>query len=288
MSWASTIHRLLRITEGHCTVVCVDFVRDVEQVVDQFCNSGTKAAKYTGQMTIDDRNDTARRFSQGEFPVLVAKESFELGVNNPNITQVIRIGSPRNLGVLLQEFGCAGRKIGVTASATLYSNECIDDKRLGVWLKSSLDPRTTDNAHNAMKAEILVTYTKTWQFIYCVYYGKCILWSLSHFYGGTDDENLPTCFTVNAPLCMICEAADSICNETVDIQNHLCILLKAVCRLHESSLNSITRTLLVGTIMKASSKYIMDNETISKLIDKEDDCWGSGLVVNGINMVCMV
>ena len=69
----------------------------------------------------------------------------------------------------MQEFGRAGRKIGVTASATLYFNECIDDKCLGVWLKSSLDPRTTDNAHNAMKAEILATYTKTWQFVYCVY-----------------------------------------------------------------------------------------------------------------------
>ena len=62
----------------------------------------------------------------------------------------------------------------------------------------------------------------------------------------------------------------------VDIQNYLCILLKAVCRLHE---NGITRILLIGTIMKATSKYIMDNESISKLIG----CWGSGLVVNGIN-----
>ena len=43
-------------------MVYVDFVRDVEQVVELFCNSGTKAAKHMGQMTIDDRNDTKKRF----------------------------------------------------------------------------------------------------------------------------------------------------------------------------------------------------------------------------------
>ena len=62
MSWASTVHRLQHITEDHCTVVYVDFVRDVEQVVELFCNSGTKAAKHMGQMTIDDRNDTKKAF----------------------------------------------------------------------------------------------------------------------------------------------------------------------------------------------------------------------------------
>ena len=95
------------------------------------------------------------------------------------------------------------------------------------------------------------------------------------FYGGADDENPPTCFTVNAPLSTTCEATDNICNETVDIQNHLCILLKAVCSLHENGLDG--RTLLVGTIMKATSKYKIDNELIGKLTDKQDTCWGSGL-----------
>ena len=47
--------------------------------------------------------------------------------------------------------------LGGAANATLYFNECIDDNRLGVWLKSSLDPCTTDNAHNTIKAEILAT-----------------------------------------------------------------------------------------------------------------------------------
>ena len=42
-------------------------------------------------------------FQQGDTSVLVATESYELGVDKPNVDQVIRIRCPRNLGVLLQE-----------------------------------------------------------------------------------------------------------------------------------------------------------------------------------------
>ena len=47
--------------------------------------------------------------------MLVATESFELGVDYTNITQVIKIGCPCNLGVLLQELSRAGRNPGSIA-----------------------------------------------------------------------------------------------------------------------------------------------------------------------------
>ena len=71
--------------------------------------SNFEAGKYTGKMTVEDRKQADCKLLQGELSVLVATESFELGVDNPSINQVIRIGCPRNLGVLLQEFGRAGR-----------------------------------------------------------------------------------------------------------------------------------------------------------------------------------
>ena len=279
-SWAGTVLQLLPMLEGHCTVLYVDFIRDVEQVVQQFCSKGVKAAKYHGDMKIEDRNEIERRFYREEFPVLVATESFELGVDNPNITQVIRVGSPRNLGVLLQEFGRGGRKPGASANATLLFNECIDDKRLAVWLKSSLDSRTNSDANEAKKVEVLATYTKTWQYAYCIYHGKCLLWSLSHFYGGADDGEPPTCFTANAPLCSVCEATDIICEQSVNIQNHLCVLLSAISHLHDNGLSTVTRMLLVGFLMKATSKYVQNNKVIREMIDTSDTYWGCGLVVN--------
>ena len=86
-------------------MVYLDFVNDVDEVTDILCQGGCKVGKYTGQMSIDDRQQADRKFLAGDLTVLIATESFELGVDNPNITQVIRIGCPRNLGVLLQELG---------------------------------------------------------------------------------------------------------------------------------------------------------------------------------------
>ena len=63
--------------------------------------------------------------------MLVARESYELGVDNPNVDQVIRMGCTRNLGVFLQEVGCAGRKLDCMAQGMLLFNEYIDDKHLG-------------------------------------------------------------------------------------------------------------------------------------------------------------
>ena len=67
-------------------------------------------------------------FQFGETSVLVATESYELGIDNPNINQVIRIGCLRNLGVFLQEVGRAGRKPDSTVIGLLLFKEYIDDK----------------------------------------------------------------------------------------------------------------------------------------------------------------
>lgn len=127
--------------------------------------------------------------------------------------------------MLPQEFGRAGRKEGMVANALLYFNEYIDDKRLGLWLKSSLNSASDDEAHEIVKAEVISNYTNAWKFIYSLYHGKYLSWALSHFYGGADDTNPPTCFVSNSPLCMVCKLSDVLCEESLDIKEHLCTLL---------------------------------------------------------------
>ena len=90
-------------------MVYLDFVKDVEEISELLKQSGFKVGKYTGQITVEDRRKADRKLLNGELSVLVATESFELGVDNPNINQVVRIGCPRNNCVLLQEV--EGRKI---------------------------------------------------------------------------------------------------------------------------------------------------------------------------------
>ena len=44
------------------------------------------------------------------------------------------------------------------ANAILYFIEYIDDKRLGLWLKSSLDSASDDEAHEIAKSEVISNY----------------------------------------------------------------------------------------------------------------------------------
>ena len=48
------------------------------------------------------------------------------------------------------------------------------------------------------------------------------------FYGGADDNDLPTCFTANAPLCAVCRISDAICQESSDIQDYLLLLFQTI------------------------------------------------------------
>lgn len=194
----------------------LDFVKDVEEVSELLKQSGFKVGRYTGQMTVEDRKKADRKLLNDDLSVLVATESFELGIDNPNINQVVHIGCPHNLGVLLQEVGRAGRQKDSTANGLLLFNECIDDKRLDLWLKSALDSSDVSSQLEKVRNEMLTNYAKAWRFIYAIYHGKCLSWALSHFYA--DDQDPPTCFVANNLLCSVCEESEAICQETVDIQ----------------------------------------------------------------------
>ena len=91
----------------------------------------------------------------GELSALVASKSYELGVDNPNIYQVVRIGCPRNLSVLLQVIGRAGRQSDSIGNGLLLFNEAIDDKRFGLWLKSALDGSDKSPAMEKAKHDMI-------------------------------------------------------------------------------------------------------------------------------------
>jgi len=101
-SWSRTAENLIEVLDSNVTVIYLDFVSDVEQMTELLNKSVTSAMKYTGHMKLDDRVLIERRFLKGEAPVLVATEAYELGVDNPNITQVVRIGCPRNIDAFIE------------------------------------------------------------------------------------------------------------------------------------------------------------------------------------------
>ena len=69
------------------------------------------------------------------------------------------------------------------ANALLYFNEYIDDKQLGLWLKSTLDSTNSDETHDQAKDEIISNYMYAWKIIHSAYHmhdNSCNLFMLSN------------------------------------------------------------------------------------------------------------
>ena len=180
--------------------------------------------------------------------------------------------------------GRAGRSPGAKANGILLFNEYIDDKRLGLWLKSALDCQESDHLIQQDKADVLLTYEKSWRFIYSLYHGKCLSWALSHFYGGADDNDPPTCFTANAPLCAVCRVSDAICQESCDIQDYLLLLFQTIKTLSNAGFLGVTKTLLIAVLLQINERYVCSFAEMVDLLDNNNSCWGCGIMVKGLKM----
>lgn len=99
--WQNTVNQIRAIVEDQSSMMYLDFIKDVDEVSELLQSSLKLVGKYTGQFSVEERKLADHKFFVGDLTVLVATESFELGVDNPNINQLIRIGCSRNLGVLL-------------------------------------------------------------------------------------------------------------------------------------------------------------------------------------------
>ena len=107
-------------------------------------------------------------------------------------------------------------------------------------------------------------------------------WALSHFYG--DDEDTPTCFVANSPLCSVCAESENICQEIVDIQSYLVVLLQAINALKEHGLEGATKTLIVAILLKSNEQYIRKYEQLHDAITSDDLLWGCGKIVDDVSM----
>ena len=90
------------------------------------------ARAYHGGLSHNEKMEVDSQFRSKDFQLLVATESYEVGTHSPHVHSVIRLGCKRNLGVLIQEFGRAGRG-GEQADGYLLFNEHKDDQRLKYW-----------------------------------------------------------------------------------------------------------------------------------------------------------
>ncbi len=100
--------RVLRPAEGRA-LVYTGTVAAAEEVAALIAGRGLAAAAYHGRLPDEQRRAAQEAFSNGRLKVVVATSAFGMGVDVPDVRQVIHFHTPGSLEAYYQEAGRAGR-----------------------------------------------------------------------------------------------------------------------------------------------------------------------------------
>jgi RecQ family ATP-dependent DNA helicase len=163
--WKPVAVQIADLVNGEITIVYCAYTKECEKIHFNLMSLGIDSACYTGsQTTAKEKIDILGKMKRRAIQILVATKAFGMGVNIPNIRNVVHVGIPENMSSWVQEIGRAGRD-GKSAKAFLLINEFYDLKRLKFWTfnvpKKAADERTED-------------FKVVWSYIASAFIGSCL------------------------------------------------------------------------------------------------------------------
>jgi len=124
--------------KGECTIVYSATVRVTEDLAARLRNNGISAAAYHGRLSSEEKERVQNGFLNDEIQVIVATNAFGMGVDKPDVRNVIHYHMPGNLEAYYQEAGRAGRDGKESNAYLLYSKR---DRGLQEFLIDMSYPR---------------------------------------------------------------------------------------------------------------------------------------------------
>lgn len=122
--WDEMYDRIVKLVdENRSTLVFVNTRRMAERMAHQLAaRIGEElVGTHHGSLSRKLRLSAEQKLKSGEYKVLVATASLELGIDIGNIDLVCQIGSPRSIAVALQRIGRAGHWRGAVPKGRLFA-----------------------------------------------------------------------------------------------------------------------------------------------------------------------
>jgi ATP-dependent DNA helicase RecQ len=125
------LQELLANYQDGATIIYTGTRRDAEEVAE-FVSSivGIRANYYHAGLSTGERTHIQDEFMAGDLSIMVATNAFGMGIDRPDVRQVIHYSLPGSLEAYYQEAGRAGRDELPARAVLLYSPE---DRALQEW-----------------------------------------------------------------------------------------------------------------------------------------------------------
>jgi len=111
---------LLKRLKGS-TIIFVTFVKTAENLSTYLKENGVNSIFYHGRLKSDDREMRQNQFISGECDVIVATIAFGMGIDKPDIRNIIHYNISKSIESYYQEIGRAGRDNDDSNCITLFT-----------------------------------------------------------------------------------------------------------------------------------------------------------------------
>lgn len=94
--------------KGKVIIYCKT-TKDTDKVAEKLKNLNFKCEPYHAKKDIKERNETQRKFTEGEIDIIISTIAFGMGINIPDIRLLIHYNCSNDVESYMQEIGRAGR-----------------------------------------------------------------------------------------------------------------------------------------------------------------------------------
>ena len=262
--WDEVAKEIANMINDDYAIVYMDFKVDVERLVKGLKKAGLSDVKaYHGRLSSEMKSKVDNEFRSKEFQVLVATEAYEVGTHSPHVNLVLRVGCMRNIAVLVQEFGRAGRN-NDSSDGIILANESIDDQRLIYWTKGC-----SSGEANAKKTE----YEKCWKWLYGLQAGTCLRKSLLENFESSDIFEQAT----SGECCSSCDISTS---RNFNCRQSAVLLLKALDEVSKLPVvKSVSEDKVIAWLRGSKQGWISSSD-IQFFLDSSQS-YSKGAMLNG-------